>query len=333
MLGPNGIYTSVMNLYRNMDRQKIQWDFVLYKDNSKDEETKKFREKYIKEIESLGGRIFYLNYEKTSIPRHSRKLLRNILSDPDIMGVHMHDVGRNTYPLYLAKEMDKPVRVIQFHSGRGKSDTQDAIDSATRSDRAKVRLIAGDGYDRFACSDISGEVAFLGQPFEVFPNAVDTYKFSYNQVYRDIIRSQLNIPHDAVVFGFVAVLYYVKNPKFAIRVFEQYRKSYNKNAYMIIVGDGEMRVELQEYIKNKHLKKHIIMLGIQKQSEIFYSAFDMLLCPSLWEGLPNNMVEAQCNGCQCLASDEISEMVRIGSDNTFFAPIHATAIGRAHLWR
>ena len=319
LAGPNGVSTSMMNLYRNMDRSKIQWEFIFLKEYEKINKTKSGS--YEDEIRRLGGNIHYMKYTHHDFPHNSRKKLREImLNDPEIMGVHVHDLATNTYPLILANQLDRPIKIIHFHSAAAKSKIEDAVKNASRRKKIRLKMISDDSYDRWCCSDLSGKTAYLNYPFEVFPNAVDTKKFSFNPIYRNIVRTKLSIPEDATVFGFVATIYHVKNPLYAIKVFEQYRKQYDKNAHMILIGGGQQLTELIEYSKKRHLTKCLHILGQQVEIDVFYSAFDMFLCPSLSEGFPNTLTEAQSSGCQCLVSDEVTEMVKL-TDLVEFASI------------
>ena len=311
--GFNGISTSMMNLYRNMDRSKVQWDFAIFKEYRELIESKKLKSEYVKEIQDLGGRVYYLNYSQSEIPGYTRKQIKELMqNDSEIMGVHVHDVSLLTYPLYLAKRLDKPIRIIQFHTGCAKSRLKELTNNPPRQKRSRLRMIQGDEYDRWACADISGQFAYNGLPFEIFPNALDTRKHAFNKMYRKLLRQQMNIPEDAVVFGFIATLYDIKNPVFAVKIFEEYLRKYN-DAYFVMIGDGDgdMVSEIMGYIEKNQLSHRALMIGKQTAADAFYSVFDLFLCPSIREGFPNTLVEAQCTGCLCLVSDEITELVRL----------------------
>ena len=299
----NGVSTSIMNLYRHLDRSRFQWDFLIEKKHQGKKNL------LIEQIKSLGGHVYYLNHTKTDIPRHSRKAFRELLSSiPDLQGVHVHDLGHNTYPLYCASQMGLPIKVIQYHTAKSKTETRSL--PPTRPFDSKLRQIAGDGFDRFACSDLSGVFAYGKLPFQVLPNGVDTRRFSFNPLYRTLLRRQLGIPENAPVLGFIGNLFSVKNPLFAVKVFREFRKL-RPDAHMIVNGGGTMVKEMLECIKKERQVKRVHMLGIQTEIDMFLSAMDLAVCPSLSEGLPNAMVEAQAAGLSCLISDEVTDMVRL----------------------
>ena len=310
--GRNGVSTSMMNLYRNLDKEQFQWDFVVFSKYKKiGNETSSGT--FAKEIRSLGGRIHFLSYNTADIPKSSRKKLKEILlSDRDIVGVHVHDIGRNVYPLYLADQLNLPIKVIQFHSGCPKSEAESYLNNIDRKTRARLNMIAGDQFDRLACSDLSGISAYRYLPYEIMPNGVDTRRFSYNEVYRQLLRQQLGIDENTVVFGMLGTVYYIKNPIFALKVFKEYQKI-NKNSFFAIVGGGfpEIFDEINKFATRNGLRKKIRALGQQLQADMFYSAFDIFMCPSLKEGFPNTLCEAQAAGLPCLVSDEITQSVAI----------------------
>ena len=308
--GRNGVSTSMMNLYRNLNRDLFQWDFVFFKDYKKrDNPTSSGT--FEDEILSLGGRIHYLNYSSIDIPRNSRPKLRELLlSDDEIMGVHEHDLGRNVYPLYLADQLGKPLKVIQFHSGCARSEVDKFLNVADRKIRAKLDMIKGDSFDRLACSDLGGICEYRYLPFEVMPNGVDTRRFSYNEIYRKLIRNKMGIDDDTILFGFLGTVYHIKNPVFCIKIFNEYLKI-NPKAHFVLIGAGDMIDDVKKYARRNGIKRKIHILGQQLETDMFYSTFDIFLCPSKFEGFPNTLCEAQSSGCPCLVSDEITETVAL----------------------
>ena len=234
MHGVNGIATSVMNLYRNLDTSRYQWDFLLRNEYKK-------KRCYQQEIEERGGRVYYMHHTLQDIPRSSRRAFRELLlSIPDLQGVHVHDLGHNTYPLYCAKQLGLPIRATQYHSARSRTETLALTDK--RPFDGKLRLIAGPGFDRLACSDFAGRFAYGHLPFEIIPNGVDAERFSFNPLYRMLLRRQMGIDEKAPVMGFLGTVYRIKNPLFALRVFRAF-KNLRPDAQMVFVGGGEMLQE------------------------------------------------------------------------------------------
>ncbi len=306
--GINGIATSAMNLYRHLDRDLIQWDFLMRKEFLNGHH-KSWLMTFEEEIRDLGGRVWYADYSRTDTPPYTRKIIkRRLTEDPAIMGVHVHDVGNNIYPLWAADQLGKPVKVIQFHSACPRSQAEEILQHRSRRLKTRFRMISGDQFDRFACSDLGGLTGFGELPFEVLPNGTELEKFAYNPVFRQVIRASMGIEEDAPVIGFAGMLYEVKQPLFVLQVFEQFLKLESK-AHLIMLGSGPDLQEACNYCKEHHLMGRAHLLGLQRGMDLFYSVMDLLLCPSQREGFPNVLVEAQCAGVSCLVSDEITDMV------------------------
>ena len=302
----NGMSTSVLNVYRNLDRSRFQYDFLLCS------EYRHLKTPDLNEILSMGGNLYYLDYDKKCLPESSYdELERIMLSIPDLKGVHVHDLYLMSYPLFLADRLGFPVKVIQCHSS-WQSWGEDAPpspkndpDFATRRER-----ISGNQYDRLACSDLVGKAAFGDLPYEFIPNGVDTRRFAFNPVHRTVLRRKLGIEDTTCVLGMVAGLFPSKNPLFALEVFHRYHDA-NPDSRYFILGKGTMEGEIREYVRQNNLSDCVHIFGAQKEIDVFYDAMDGIIFPSFSEGLPNSLVEAQVKGLPCLISDVITDMIKL----------------------
>jgi len=298
----NGISTSVLNVYRNIDRTQFQYEFLIAG-------TKKEMSPDLEEILSLGGKLHYMDYDKYNFPKSChRKLEKLMLSIPNMCGVHVHDLNMMSYPLYLADRLGYPVKVIHCHTAPSKSDLDGH--KHTRSFMARLRMIKGPQFDRIACSDLAGQYDYPGLTFDVIPNGVDIDRFSYNETYRQVLRTKCKIKDDTCVVGFVANLHNAKNPLFAIKIFQEFHKL-NPNSHFFILGSGTESAKAHKYIEENNMSDIVTFFGSKYDVDMFYSAMDLVIQPSLSEGLPNSLIEAQANGLPCLISDEISDMIRI----------------------
>ena len=263
----------------------------------------------IEEILDLGGTLHYMDYDKYCFPESSYDNLKKLmLSIPDLKGVHVHDLSLMTYPLHLADQLGFPIKVIQSHAAWG----CDAFKSP-KSDpdyHKRLDMIRGDQFDRLACSELAGDFTFEDLPYEIIPNAVDLDRFSYNPLYRTILRKQLHISDSTCVIAYVANLLKSKNHLFALEVFREFHKLVPDSVYLIL-GWGDILREMQKYIDDNDLNDCVRFMGPQTEIDFFYSAIDIVIMPSLSEGLPNSLVEAQAEGLPCLVSDSISDMVKI----------------------
>lgn len=160
----------------------------------------------------------------------------------------------------------------------------------------------------WACSFEAGVHLFGNAYFDVKKNGVDTRRFAYSPITRSVVRRKLGIADDSFVLGFVARLTEAKNPLFAFEIFKEVVRRLPRS-HFIVVGDGPLMGSLKSVVAETGFTDRCFLLGYQESPERYYSAMDVLIAPSLHEGLPINLVEAQTNGLAILASDSITDEV------------------------
>ena len=288
-LGHGGAEAFVMNMYRNIDRDKVQFDFLVRStDNSKYEE----------EVKRLGGKIFitspfpaafWKNYKET------KKFFREH-TDYDIIHVHANSLIY-LLPLKLSKKYGVKCRVIHSHNTRSAKSIYKIIHDYNKKKIEKYATQC------FACSSIAGKWMFDGE-FDIIKNAIDTNKFTFNQETRNKVRRMLKID-DKFVVGHVGRFTYQKNHKFVLEIFREIVKL-NPNAVLLLIGEGELKTEVAEKANLMGIDEKIIFLGTKDNISDFLNSFDVFIFPSFFEGLPIALVEAQASGVPCLISDVIS---------------------------
>ncbi len=174
--------------------------------------------------------------------------------------------------------------------------------------------------ERWACSRLAGDFFFGDLGYELVTNAVDPSRFTFSAAKRASFRECLGIPADAFVFGAVGTLNERKNHAFLINVLKIILET-RANSYLLIVGDGELRDVLMREAENLGLSEYVVLAGQQTDMSLALSAFDVFAFPSLHEGLPMAVVEAQFNGLPCVISDQVSGEVSITPRCTF-APLN-----------
>lgn len=157
------------------------------------------------------------------------------------------------------------------------------------------------------CGDEAGRWLFGDHPHVVIKNGIDLQKYSFDLQKRDEVRKKLGIS-DKYVVGHIGRFTEQKNHDFMIEVFESYLKS-NPDSVLLLLGDGPRESEIKALVKEKKLEKSVIFYGTTPDTSVFYSAFDVFLFPSKFEGVPLTLVEAQANGLPCVISDKISPEV------------------------
>ena len=177
----------------------------------------------------------------------------------------------------------------------------------------------------FACSDkagkwLFGEKAITHSNYRMIPNGVDLQRFVFNNEKRDQMRRKLGIAEDAFVLGHIGRVTVPKNHKFLVHLFAEYHKE-NINSKLLLVGDGELFEDVKQQVTHLDINEAVIMVGSKTNTEDYYQAMDVFVFPSLWEGLPVSVVEAQANGLQCLLSDVITHDVDL-TDQVQYLPLN-----------
>ncbi len=177
---------------------------------------------------------------------------------------------------------------------------------------------------KIGCSRQAGEFLFGKKEFEkkgiVLNNGIDTKAFEFNNKSRNDVRKELNIGPQSVVLGHIGQLYSVKNQSFLLDVFSFYHKK-NPDSYLLLIGEGTDWDMLQEKIKSLNLEKNVLMLGGRNDIPRLLSAMDCFVFPSVHEGFPLTLIEAQASKLPCVVSDSVTEKTKI-NDNVFFCSIN-----------
>lgn len=290
-----GAETLVMNVLRHIDRSKVIFDFL---ENDQTEGDKQ----YDQEIRNLGGRIYRAPKYITNPIRYARFCDEFFEEHHEYHIVHGHFM-KAAAPVYL-ESAKKHGRFTIAHSHNTK-DGNKLKDAALRVLRYPVRNIAD---EFFACSEDAGKYAFgkkivESDHFKVIKNGIDVNKFS------SIIDSHDKAKHDLgfadnIVVGNVGRLYPQKNQRFLLEVFRQISQQ-RPDAVLLILGDGILRTELEEYARQLGISEKVVFLGSVEDTSIYYSAMDLFIFPSLFEGLSLSMLEAQAAGLPLVISSTI----------------------------
>lgn len=293
-LGTGGTESLIMNWYRNIDRTKIQFDFLV---RSSDDN-------YTDEIQRMGGRIFYTS----SFPRH---LVRNYIETKNILKkkewnvIHVHgNAAIYILPLKIAKKYGYECRIMHSHNVKTQKNVFKAVHLWNRKKMLKYAT------HRLACSRAAGEWMFADEEFQIIRNAIDTKAYSFDRKAREELRKKYGLEEKYVV-GHVGRFALQKNHIFLLDVFEAI-VSKKQESVLILVGDGELEQEARDKAKRLGISDRVIFLGRRSDVGKIMSAMDVFVLPSLYEGLGNVLVEAQVNGLSCVVSEEaFNEEVQI----------------------
>lgn len=290
-----GAETFIMNLYRNIDRTKIQFDFLCHN---------RIEAKYTDEILSLGGKMYMVEgISHVGFFKYQKNLYEFFKSHPEYKVVHSHQNDLNGLILKQAKLAGVSHRYSHLH-------TVFASKSLIKILRYKIfRLFFKNNVtDAFACSIPSGKSFYRGnflKNFKFISNGINSHDFLYKSEIRTDARNAF-LAFDGPVIGHVGRFDAVKNHTFILDVFNEFLK-FQPSATLVLIGEGELFDE----IKNKALKlgidKNIRFLGARHDVAFLMNGMDVFLFPSILEGLPVTLVEAQASGLSIVASDSISD--------------------------
>ena len=158
----------------------------------------------------------------------------------------------------------------------------------------------------FACGQDAGRWMFGKQKFTIIPNGRNLKKYEYDTKKRTEYRNKLGIPLDALVIGHVGRFNRQKNHEYLVRIFgEVYKKE--RNSYLVLVGAGEKMDKVKALVKELGLEKNVIFTGVIENVSDYLSVFDVMLLPSLYEGLPLVVIEWQIAGLPCIVSDTVTK--------------------------
>ena len=161
-----------------------------------------------------------------------------------------------------------------------------------------------------AAIDGWGKCAVKKRKVMILPNAIDPERFKFSETARREIRAKYGIAEDDFVVGHVGRFYPQKNHEFLIEVFAELHKQ-KANAKLLLLGDGPLQEKIRQKVDSLEIAEAVVFAGLQKDPAPFYSAMDVFVFPSLWEGLPLTLVEAQYNGLCCFFSDRITKKARV----------------------
>lgn len=304
-----GMESYIMEIYRHCDRTKIQFDFLNFHT---------FEIAYAEEIKVLGGNIYYVPMKSVDVNAHYQAL-DDVFSKYNYAGVY-YQCNNKLVSLDVfkyAKKYGVPKRVIHSHNSTQK---QNSFLHRIREKLAEIRM---DSYvtHYFACSEEAGTWMFGKRPFTVIKNSVDTSVFYYNEASREKLREQYAFA-DKIVVGTVGRLVDAKNPKFMLKIFDELQKM-NPETVFLHVGDGVLMDEMLELRDQHDWKDKYLLVGNQSNVADYMNAIDVFILPSIHEGFPIVLVEAQSTGLQCLVADNITNSCDL-TGNIKFLPIDSS---------
>ena len=294
-----GVEAVVMNYYRHIDRDKIQFDFICDDDSTRIP---------TEEIEKLGGKVILIPPYQKVFKYH--KTLKKVLQEGQYKIVHSHINALSVFSLWAAKSAGVPVRIAHSHSTSNKKEWKKTLLKNILRPFSKVFAT-----DYFCCSELAGRWLFGNKTYDqgkvyLLNNAIDVDKFKYDEKIRKEKRKELNIKDNQLVIGHIGRFVQQKNHEFLIDIFNEIYKQ-DKNAILLLIGEGPLKEEIQNKVNELGLDKNVKFLGQRNDANELYQAMDAFVLPSLYEGLPVVGVEAQASGLPCFFSTDMTKETKV----------------------
>lgn len=292
-----GVETMIMNLYRDIDRKQIQFDFVVHSTDGG---------AYDGEIVQLGGKIYrcpkYKGYNHIQYVKWWKEFLK---SHPEYRVIHGHIRSVATIYLLIAKKYGR-VTIAHSHSTSNGHGLIALIKSIMQY---PIRYIAD---YLFACSQNAGEWLFGKKAtkranYRIIQNGIDINKYAFDLKIREEYRRKISA-ENRKVYIHVGRFHPAKNHEFLLNVFKELVRL-DKNAILLLLGDGPLKERIKEKIHFLNLQNNVIMLGNREDVNNWLMAADLFLFPSCWEGFGMSIIEAQATGIECLVSNTITREV------------------------
>lgn len=299
-LKQGGSQAMIMNLYRGIDKDKIQFDFVIH-----DGVMTSMAEEAIR----MGARVFSCpKFSLLTLSKYKKWWKEFFDEHNEIKILHCHVRSPASTVLKIAKKHGVTSISHSHSASYGKS-----VNSIIK--RFLARNIKNNADYFMGCSLLAGEFLYgknicKSDRYFSVKNAIDSKKYVYNLQTAKEVREEFNYTDNDVVIGHVGRFSQPKNHIFLIDIFNEIHKKDDKYK-LLLVGDGELRKGIEEKVEKLGLRDFVSFVGLRTDINRIFMGIDLFLFPSLWEGLPVSVVEAQASGLKCVISSAISTEVII----------------------
>lgn len=318
IMNRGGAESMIMNYYRKIDREKVQFDFLVHR---------KEKAAFDDEIESLGGKIYRFDPINPLFPGDYYNKLRVFFKNNSKYSVvHSHLNTFSCFPLKIAKEFNIPCRIAHAHIAIDDVSilslfSQKESIKETFKKLIKLQLkkkVKRDATHLFSCGDKAGKWLFGSkESFTTMNNAIDTEKFAYNASVAKEYKQEFNL-QNRLVIGHVGRFASQKNHAFLLQIFAALVKE-KPASDLVLIGDGPLKKVMEKEVKSLSIDSNVHFLGVRADVPELFQMFDIFVFPSFYEGLPVTLIEAQAAGIKVLASDSITTEVSLTDDIEFLS--------------
>lgn len=305
-----GLESFVMSIYRNIDRNKVQFDFLYH-----------YEGEYFfdDEIRQMGGQIYNLTVRQDNdLRKYIRDLNSFFRKHKEYKVIHSHMPSLGFIHLNVAKKQGVSVRIIHSHNSSFEKTFKGFIKSILGQFSVKYANY------RFACSIDAGKYLYHNKEFTVINNAIDVSKFLFDSNIRNQMRDKMNL-NDKFVIGHVGRFVLQKNHSFLLDVFVKILEK-KPNSVLLLVGDGDIKSKIENKVNELGIEKNVIFYGTSNEVQKLFQVMDVFILPSLFEGLGIVLIEAQAAGLKCFTSADVVPEEAHVSKNLEYIPLDESEI-------
>lgn len=307
-----GAETFLVNLYRNIDRTKVQFDFAIYNDPTENG--------YYQEVMDMGAKVFILPSKSKGIVESFKAVQKTVRENHYKMVWRYTDSCFGAIDLLAAKSAGASELILNSRNTYTDNIPQRIIHYMLKP------FLPFFVTKNYACGIQAGKWMFGRRPYEVMNNGVEVEKFLYNEEIRNQHRQEFGL-QDKVVVGHIGRFHPAKNHKLIIEIYEKFREKIS-NSVLILIGMGNLLPTIKELVQEKGLEEDVLFLGSRSDVPEMLQMMDIFIMPSLFEGFPRAFLEAQAAGLPCVVSAAISQEVDVTGNVSFVdldAPVEVWA--------
>lgn len=288
-----GVGTVMLNYQNYIDTEKVQMDYLIFGEDS---------ENFDEKVKKLGSKVYMYPALSGRQMGRTKAYLESFFaehaSEYDIVHLHAPTIAFLAFPIIAKYGIEH--RIVHSHATLYAENKIKAV-----RNQILWKLAWGKITDRIACSKAAGDFLFGKDDFIVLKNAIAYENYLYDESVRQQVRMRECVS-DKLVVGNVGRFSLQKNQTFLIEIFVKIKELY-PDSVLWLLGDGELRGEIEEKILYYGLADSVKLFGMVSDTREYYQAVDVMVMPSLFEGLPMVGVEAQASGLPCVFADTITK--------------------------
>lgn len=314
-LAKNGTETFIMNVFRHIDRNVVSFDFLVFTN---------LTDGFYDEVIHAGANLYRLPPRRKGVLRYAKALDAFFKEHAqEYSAIHYSSCSLTSIlPVYFAKKYKVPIRIVHSHNSQNARGWHNFV--LHKINKHIVPFLAT---HFFACSDLAADWFYshtkVRDKVTLIKNGIDLELFGFNDSIRNNYRKILGVSSETMVIGNVSRFSPVKNHSFLLEIFTEITKR-RKDVVLWLVGTGKLLETIRKKVQDMGLEKQVIFLGQRNDVYHILKGMDFFVFPSLFEGLPFSLIEAQASGLPVFSSDQVTQKVAI-TDNVHFISLNKAA--------